>query len=110
MGPSVRVQIGLRQWLTTTLARAYVRRFALLWIAGKIANAATAAKVGLAPLEFRFGTEVVICAFELGALVIIIKRANEDILIGNLGMSWSIVLVPLVALHFILSIVIALLA
>lgn len=103
------VRIGLHHWLTTTLARAYARRFLLLWIAGKIANAATAAKVGLAPLGFRPGTELVVCGFELGVLVIIIKRANEDTLLGNLGLSWPTVLAPLIALHFVLSIALALL-
>ena len=103
------VQIGLHQWLTTTLARAYARRFVLLWVAGKIANAATAAKVGLSPLGFRPGTELVVCAFELGALVVIIKRANEHTLLGNLGLSWATVLAPLIVLHFVLSSVVALL-
>lgn len=102
-----RVCIGIGHWLTTSLARAYVRRFALLWIAGKIANAATAAKVGLPPLGFRFGTELVICAFELGVLVIIIKRTNENTLLGNLGISWPTVLAPFVVLHFVLSIIVA---
>ena len=104
------IRVGVRQWLTTSLGRAYSRRFVLLWIAGKIANAATATKVGLPPLGFRFGTELVICAFELGALVVIIRRANEHTLLGNLGLSFPQVLAPLVVLHFILSIVVALLA
>jgi len=99
----------VHQWLTTTLCRAYLRRFVLLWIAEKIANAATAAKVGLSPLGFRPGTELVVCAFELGALVVTIKRANEHTLLGNLGLSWPMVLAPLVVLHFLLSIVVALL-
>lgn len=85
-----------------------MRRFVLLWIAGKIANAATAARVGLPPLGFRFGTELVICAFELGALVVILRRANEDTLLGNLGLSVPQVLAPLIVLHFILSIILAL--
>jgi len=107
---AARIQVGVRHWLTTSLGRAYIRRLVLLWIAGKIANAATAGKVGLPPFGFRFGTELVICAFELAALVIIIRRANEDILLGNLGLSVPQVLAPLVVLHFILSLVVALLA
>lgn len=105
--PQARVQVGVRQWLTTSLARVYARRLVLLWIAGKIANAATAAYARLPPYGFRLGTELVICAFELGVLVIIIKRANEDTLLGNLGLSLPAVLAPLVVLHLLLSIVVA---
>jgi hypothetical protein len=73
-------------WLTSRLFRAYVYRFLLLWIAGKIANAVTAYIVKLPPLAFRPGTEMVICAFELAVLVAFIRRAHEDILLGNLGL------------------------
>ena len=73
-------------WLTSRLFRAYVYRFLLLWIAGKIANAVTAYIVKLPPLAFRPGTEMVICAFELAVLAAFIRRAHEDILLGNLGL------------------------
>ena len=105
-----RIQVGVQHWLRTSLFRSYARRFVLLWIAGKIANAATAAYARLPPLDFRLGTEIVICAFELGALVIIIRRAHEDTLLGNLGLSLPVVLAPLVGLHFLLSIAVAWLA
>jgi hypothetical protein len=103
----VRVQVG--HWLTTPLCRAYVRRFLLLWIAGKIVNAIMAARVGLPPFGFRFGAEFGMCAFELGALIIIIKRSNDDILLGNLGLTLAEVSAPLVILHFMLSALVALL-
>jgi hypothetical protein len=69
-----------------------------------------AARVGLSPFGFRFGAEFGVWAFELGALIIIIRRSNEDILLGNLGLTLTQVSAPLVILHFILSALVALLA
>ena len=97
-------------WLKSSLFRAYLRRFLLLWVVGKVANAGTAAVVKLPPLAFRPGTELVICAFELAVLVAFIRRANEDILLGNLGIRLPVALAPLVALHFALSLTLSLLA
>ena len=90
-------------WLRSALFRSYLRRFLLLWIAGKIANAATAAFLKLPPLAFRPGTELVVCAFELAVLVALIRRADEDILLGNLGLRLPVALAPLVLIHFALS-------
>ena len=92
-------------WLRSRLFRSYLRRFTLLWIAGKIANAATAtaAVVNLPPFAFRPGTELVVCAFELAVLVAFIRRAHEDILLGNLGLRLPVVLAPLVLVHVALS-------
>lgn len=45
------------RWLASRLFRSYLRRFLLLWVAGKIANAATAAVIRLPPLAFRPATE-----------------------------------------------------
>lgn len=87
-----------------------MRRFLLLWIAGKALNAMMAARVGLPPFGFRVGAELVACAFELGALIIILRRANEDILLGNLGLTLTQVSSPLIVLHFMLSALIALFA
>lgn len=97
-------------WLRSRLFRSYLRRFTLLWIAGKIANAATAAVAQLPPLAFRPGTELVVCAFELAVLVAFIRRANEDILLGNLGLRLPVALAPLVAVHVALSLALSLLA
>ena len=96
-------------WLKSSLFRAYLRRFLLLWVVGKVANAGTAAVIKLPPLAFRPGTELVICAFELAVLVAFIRRANEDILLGNLGIRLPVALAPLVALHFALSLTLSLL-
>lgn len=88
----------------------YVRSFLLLWLVGKIANAGTAAAVELPPLAFRPGTEFVVCAIELFILMAFIRRANEDILLGNLGLSLTQTLAPFTILHFALSGALALLA
>ncbi len=97
-------------WLTSRLFQSYLRRFLLLWIAGKIANAATASIVKLPPLAFRPGTELIVCAFEVAVLVAFIRRANEDILLGNIGLRVSVALAPLVLLHFALSLALSLFA
>jgi hypothetical protein len=68
-----------------------------------------AARVGLPPFGFRFGAELGMCAFELGVLIISIRRSNEDILLGNLGLTMTQVSAPLVILHFMLSALVALL-
>jgi hypothetical protein len=100
----------LLRWLASRLFRSYLRRFTLLWIVGKIANAATAASIKLPPLAFRPGTELVVCAFELAILIAFIKRANEDILLGNLGLRLGAALAPLVLAHFALSLALAVFA
>ncbi len=84
----------------------------LLWVVGKIANAATAtaSAVQLPPLAFRPGTELVACVFEVAVLVAFVRRTNEDILLGNLGIPLSAALAPLVLLHFVLSFALSLLA
>ena len=97
-------------WFRSRLCRSYLGRFTLLWVVGKIANAATAAFVKLPPLAFRPGTELVVCAFELAVLVAFIRRSNEDILLGNLGLRLSVALAPLVLVHAALSAALALLA
>jgi hypothetical protein len=102
--------VSLSLWLRSALFHAYLRRFILLWIAGKIANAATATAILLPPFAFRLGTEIVTLAFELGVIVILIKRSNEDILLGNLGLRVSTAIAPLVIVHFILSATLAVLA
>jgi hypothetical protein len=97
-------------WLRSRLFRSYLRRFTLLWVVGKIANAATAAAVKLSPLAFRPGTELVVLAFELAVLVAFIRRANEDILLGNLGLRLPVALAPLVLVHLALSLALSLVA
>ena len=97
-------------WWSGMLFRKYLRWFLLLWIAGKIANAATAAYVQLPPYGFRLGTELFICAFELVALFLFMRAANEDILLGNLGIRVTTALAPLVILHLALSAVLATIA
>ncbi len=106
----IQAHVSFEAWLKSALFLSYVRRFVLLWIAGKIANAATAGFVGVPPFSFRAGTELVILVFELGALVAFIKRDNEDILLGNLGLRLAAALAPLVAVHVTLSAALALLA
>jgi len=66
----VQAHVTPRAWVGTTLFRSYLRRFVLLWIAGKIANAFTARVSFLAPFAFRPGSEIVTLAFELGVIVI----------------------------------------
>jgi len=97
-------------WLTSALFQSYLRRFILLWIVGKVANAATAAVVGLPPLAFRPGTELVMCAVELFILIAFIRRANEDILLGNLRLLLPVALAPLVLVHLALSLATSLFA
>ena len=106
----VQAHVSLGAWLRSPLFRSYLRRFVLLWIAGKIANGATAHLIAIDPLAFRPGTELVTFAFEIGVLLIFIRHANEDILLGNLGIGLAAVIVPLAALHATLSAVLALLA
>lgn len=96
--------------LRSALFRSYARRFVLLWVVGKIANAATGAVVGLAPLACRPGAELVVCAFQLAVLVAFIRRAHEDILLGNLGLRLPVALAPLVLIHFALSLAMSLFA
>jgi hypothetical protein len=96
--------------LRSALFRSYLRRFLLLWVVGKIANAATAAVVALPPLAFRPGTELVVCAFELAVLIAFIRRAHEDILLGNLGLRLPVALAPLVLIHLALSLALSLFA
>ena len=100
----------MQPWLSSALFRAYLRRFMLLWVVGKVANAATAASVKLPPLAFRPATEIVVCVFELAILVAFLRRANEDILLGNLGLRLAVVLAPLVLVHVALSLALSLLA
>lgn len=98
------------EWVTSVLFRAYLWRFLLLWVAGKIANAGTAIVAELPPLAFRPGTELVACAVELVVLWAFIRRANEDLLLGNLGVDLRTAFAPLVVLHFALSAIVALAA
>ena len=97
-------------WLHSWLFRSYLRRFTLLWVVGKVANAVTAAFVKLPPFAFRPGTELVVLAFEFTVLIAFIRRANEDILLGNLGLRLSAALAPLVFVHLALSLALSLLA
>ena len=106
----VQTHVSLGAWLRSALFRSYLRRFVLLWIAGKIANAATARLIEIPPLVFRPGTELVTFAFEIGVLLIFIKHANEDILLGNLGIGLAAVIIPLAVVHLALSAVLALVA
>ena len=101
---------SLSLWLHSALFHSYLRRFILLWIAGKIANAVSARAILLRPFGFRPGTEIVTLAFELGVIVIFIKRNNEDVLLGNLGLRLPTAIAPLVVVHFILSATLAMLA
>ena len=106
----VQTDVVVGVWLTSALFRSYLRRFILLWIVGKVANAATAAVVGLPPLAFRPGTELVVCALELAVLVAFVRRANEGILLGNLRLRLPVALAPLVLVHVALSLATSLLA
>jgi hypothetical protein len=64
----------------------------------------------LPPLAFRPGSELVVCALELAVLVAFIRRANEDILLGNVGLRLTVALAPLVVVHAALSAALALIA
>jgi len=102
--------VRLWAWLQSPLFLSYLRRFFLLWIAGKLINVVTATAVGVSPLSFRPGTELIILLFELGAMVAFIKHDNEDILLGNLGLGLAAALVPLSIVHVALSATLALIA
>jgi len=106
----IQTHVSLSLWLRSALFHTYLRRFILLWIAGKIANAVTARAIHLPPFGFRPGTEIVTLAFELGVIVIFIKRSNEDILLGNLGMRLPAAIAPLAIVHLVLSATLAVLA
>jgi hypothetical protein len=86
----------------------YVWRFLLLWVAGKAANAVTAGTLHLPPLGFRPATELAACAAEVFVLWAFIRRGNEDVLLGNLGVDRRTALGPLALLHFGLSAALAL--
>jgi hypothetical protein len=110
MNAANRDLVRFSSWVRSALFHGYLRRFVILWAAGKGANAFTAFLAGLpAPWAFRPLTEIGICAIELGILALFIRQANEDILLGNIGLRPSVALVPLVPLHFVLSGVVALL-
>lgn len=98
----------IREWLSSALFRSYLWRFLLLWVVGKVANAGTAAIADLPPLAFRPGAEVVACGAELVVLWVFIRRVNEDLLLGNLGLDLRTAFAPLVLLHFALSAALAL--
>jgi len=106
----VQADVSVVRWLRSALFHSYLRRFVLLWIAGKIANAATASAIHLSPFAFRPGTEIVLLGFELGVIVVFIKRNNEDVLLGNLGLRLPAALAPLAMVHFVLSALLAVLA
>jgi len=100
----------MRTWLTSILFRVYLQRFLLLWLVGKAVNAGSASMSQLPPLGFRPATELVACAAQLLVLWASIRRTNEDLLIGNLGVGIVAVLGPLALVHFALSALMALLA
>ncbi|HEY6785365.1 MAG TPA: hypothetical protein VI159_10450 [Gemmatimonadales bacterium] len=100
--------IPLSRWFRSRLFRSYLFQFPLIWLLVKAGNAYTAAWGGAPPLAFRPFTEVACCAIELFILWVFIRRNNEDILLGNLGLSWTVVLLPLVPVHVILSVAVAL--
>lgn len=97
-------------WLSSSLFRVYLWRFFLLWLAGKIANAATAVIAKVPPLAFRPGTELVACAIELFVLWVFVRSDNEDLLLGNLGVNLRTAFGPLAVLHFMLSAMLSLIA
>ena len=95
--------IPYSRWIRSRLFRSYLRLFPVIWVLGKAANAFTAAYSGLSPFAFRPITEIAACVLELVVLWVFIRRNNEDILLGNLGLSAPAALLPLVPVHFALS-------
>lgn len=93
----------LSRWFRSKLFRSYLLQFPVIWVLVKAGNAYTAAWVGAPPFAFRPFTEIVCCAIELFVLWAFIRRNNEDILLGNLGLSWAVTLLPLAPVHFALS-------
>jgi len=93
----------LARWYQSRLFRSYLFQFPIVWLLVKAANAYMAGYVREPPLGFRPATETVACVIELFILWAFIRRNNEDILLGNLGLSWKETLLPLVPLHFALS-------
>ena len=101
--------ISYSQWWKSRLFRSYLTVFPFLWVLTKAANAFTASVAGLPPLGFRPFTETVACGIEFVVLWTYIRRNNEDILIGNLGLSLPAALLPLAVFHVILSALVGLL-
>jgi hypothetical protein len=87
----------------SALFRSYLGAFVLLWLLMKGAMVAGAVLFGSPPFAFHVFGEAVICAFELLALGAFLRRSNEDILLGNLGLPLGDALLPFVPLHFALS-------
>jgi hypothetical protein len=104
------VRLTVSVWLRSPLFRSYLRGFFLLWILVKGTNAFLAGVVGLPPLGFRPGTEVIACAIELLALGAFIQRDAEDILLANLGLPLWTALAPLLPVHFALSLLLSVFA
>jgi hypothetical protein len=77
--------------------------FILLWAVAKVAMVAGAIVFHAPPLAFHPVGEAIACAIELSVLVLSLRAAHEDVLLGNLGMRLSVALAPLVVLHFVLS-------
>lgn len=75
----------------------------LLWMVMKGTMVAGAVLLGAPPFAFHVFGEAVICAFELLALGAFLRRSNEDILLGNLGLPLGDALLPFVPLHLALS-------
>ncbi|MGH7614296.1 MAG: hypothetical protein ACREMW_09705 [Gemmatimonadales bacterium] len=90
-------------WVTSPLFARQAVDFTLLWLVLKAANAMTAMKAGLPPLEFRPGVEAGALAFECVALLVFMRRAREDVLLANLGLGVPVVLLPFAVLHILLS-------
>lgn len=85
------------------LFRSYLGAFVLLWIVMKSAMIAGAILLDSPPFAFHPFGEAVTCTFELVALRAFLRRSNEDILLGNLGLPLGLALSPFVPLHFALS-------
>jgi hypothetical protein len=97
------VKLALGRWVRSGLFRSYLGAFVLLWLVMKGTMVAGAVLVGAPPFAFHVFGESVICAFELLALGAFLRRSNEDILLGNLGLPLGDGLLPFVPLHFALS-------
>lgn len=104
-----RLDRAARAWLAGPYFPRQLRDFLLIWSVLKTVNTATAIQAGLAPLDFRPMTEFAALGLECLALLVFTSRAREIVPAANLGVSRPLLLLPFVALHAALGLLLAVL-
>ena len=98
---------ALRAWIRSPLFAHELRDFLLLWLVVKSANAGTAVHAGLPPLAFRPATEAAALAIECVGFWVFARRAQEHVLLANMGIGVPLLLAPFSALHVALGVLLA---